>query len=142
MARSMGGKVRPSTLAEWTSRSALLIAFENSPCIDLPGPSIPPAVVMHPTFNWTKLRERHKLDDRGSDSLLEAAMDRFLDRRNIERYRRLRETPNAAERLQIMRSLAEEETKFRLEFRNVDAARDVAAEQVILGRSARGIPSA
>jgi hypothetical protein len=97
---------------------------------------------MHPTFNWTKLRERHKLDDRGSDSLLEAAMDRFLDRRNIERYRRLRETPNAAERLQIMRSLAEEETKFRLEFRNVDAARDVAAEQVILGRSARGIPSA
>jgi hypothetical protein len=41
-----------------------------------------------------------------------------------------------------MRSLAEEEAKFRLEFRNVDAARDAAAEQVILGCSARAIPSA
>ena len=78
----------------------------------------------------------------GSDSLLEAAMDRFLDRPNIERYRRLREAPNAAERLQIMRSLAEEAAKFRLEFRNVDVARDVAAEQVILRRPARAMPSA
>jgi hypothetical protein len=42
-------------------------------------------------------------------------MDRFLDRENIERYRRLRETTNAAERLQIMKLLAEEEAKFKLE---------------------------
>ena len=69
-------------------------------------------------------------------------MDRFLDRQNIERYRRLRETPNAAERLQIMRSLAEEEAKFRLEFQNVDVEGDVGAEQVIRRRPARAIPSA
>jgi len=35
-------------------------------------------------------------------------MDRFMNRQCIERYRRLRETPNAAERLQIMKLLAEE----------------------------------
>jgi hypothetical protein len=40
-------------------------------------------------------------------------MDRFTDRHNVELYRRLRETPNADERLQIMKLLAEE---FRLEF--------------------------
>jgi hypothetical protein len=43
-------------------------------------------------------------------------MDRFLDRQNIELYRRLRETPSAAERQQIMKLLAEGETKFKLEF--------------------------
>jgi hypothetical protein len=45
-------------------------------------------------------------------------MDRFIDRENIERYRRLRETPNAAERLQIMKLLAEERAKFKLELQN------------------------
>ena len=53
-------------------------------------------------------------------------MDRFVNRQNIERYRRLKETPNAAERLQIMKLLAAEEAKFRLEFRNVDLARSLA----------------
>jgi hypothetical protein len=47
-------------------------------------------------------------------------MDRFLDRENIERYRRLRETTSAAERLRIMKSLAEERAKFKLELRNTD----------------------
>jgi hypothetical protein len=47
-------------------------------------------------------------------------MDRFMDRENIERYRRLRETPNAAERLQIMKLLAEERAKFKLELQNRD----------------------
>jgi hypothetical protein len=42
-------------------------------------------------------------------------MDRFLNRQNIERYRRLRETPSADERLQIMKLLAEEGAKFKLE---------------------------
>jgi hypothetical protein len=45
----------------------------------------------------------------------EAAMDRFVNRQNIERYRRLAvETTNATERLQIMNLLAEEEAKFKL----------------------------
>jgi hypothetical protein len=44
-------------------------------------------------------------------------MDRFLDRQNIELYRRLRETPDAAERLHIMKLLAEEEAKFKLDLR-------------------------
>jgi hypothetical protein len=35
-------------------------------------------------------------------------MDRFVNRQNVERYLRLRETPNAAERLQIMKLFAEE----------------------------------
>ena len=48
---------------------------------------------------------------------MEAAMDRFLDRQNIELYRRLRETPDAAERLHIMKLLAEEEAKFKLDLR-------------------------
>jgi hypothetical protein len=43
-----------------------------------------------------------------------------MDRENIERYRRLRETPNAAERLQIMKLLAEERAKFKLELQNRD----------------------
>ena len=43
-------------------------------------------------------------------------MDRFVNRQNIERYRRLAiETTNATERLQIMKLLAEEEAKFKLE---------------------------
>jgi hypothetical protein len=50
-------------------------------------------------------------------------MDRFTSRQNIERYRRLRETPNAAERLQIMKLLAEEKANFNLELRNVDHTR-------------------
>jgi hypothetical protein len=47
-------------------------------------------------------------------------MDRFMDRQNVELYRRLRETPNADERLQIIELLAEE---FKLEFPNVDLPR-------------------
>jgi hypothetical protein len=74
---------------------------------------------MHSTFNWTKLLERQRLIG-GSDSLMEAAMDRFLDRQNIELYRRLRETPSAAERQQIMKLLAEEESKFKLELRRAE----------------------
>jgi hypothetical protein len=50
-------------------------------------------------------------------------MDRFVSRQNIERYRRLRETPTAAERSQIMKSLSEEKAKFNLECRLVDSAR-------------------
>jgi hypothetical protein len=45
-------------------------------------------------------------------------MDRFMDRQNVELYRRLRETRNADERLQIMKLLAEEKAKFKLEFQN------------------------
>jgi hypothetical protein len=45
-------------------------------------------------------------------------MDRFLNQRNIERYRKLIEARNAAERLQIMKLLAEEKAKFKLELRN------------------------
>jgi hypothetical protein len=52
-------------------------------------------------------------------------MDRFMDRQNVELYRRLRETPNADERLQIMKLLAEE---FRLAFQNVDLARGSGVE--------------
>lgn len=45
-------------------------------------------------------------------------MDRFVNRQNIERYRRLAiETTNATERLQIMKLLAEEEAKFMLDLR-------------------------
>jgi hypothetical protein len=45
-------------------------------------------------------------------------MDRFVNRQNIERYRRLaNEATNATERLQILKLLAEEEAKFRLEFK-------------------------
>jgi hypothetical protein len=49
-------------------------------------------------------------------------MDRFMSRQNIERYRRLRETPTVAERLQIMKSLAEEKAKFNIECRPVGSA--------------------
>jgi hypothetical protein len=44
------------------------------------------------------------------------AMDRFVNRENIDRYRRLaNESTDAAERLQLMKLLAEEEAKFKLE---------------------------
>jgi hypothetical protein len=55
-------------------------------------------------------------------------MNRFMDRRNVELYRRLRETPNPEERLQIMKLLAEEEINFKLEFQNVDLARGSRVE--------------
>src|SRR5260370_15091313 len=42
----------------------------------------------------------------GVDSSLEAAVDRFVNRANIDRYRKLREARNAAERRKIMRPLA------------------------------------
>ena len=47
----------------------------------------------------------------GPVGLLEAAMDRFLNQQNIERYRKLREARNASERLQVMKLLAEEKAK-------------------------------
>jgi hypothetical protein len=51
-----------------------------------------------------------------SDSLWEAAMDRFVNRQNIERYRRLAdETTSTIERLRIMKLLAEERAVFKLE---------------------------
>jgi hypothetical protein len=49
-------------------------------------------------------------------------MDRFLSGQNIERYRKLRQTRNAAERRQIMKLLAEEKAKFTLELRTVSLA--------------------
>jgi hypothetical protein len=55
-------------------------------------------------------------------------MDRFLNPQNIERYRRLRETRSAAERLQILKSLAEEEAKFKLELGNLE--REALPDQV------------
>jgi hypothetical protein len=46
------------------------------------------------------------------------AMDRFVSRENIERYRRLaNESANDSERIQILKLLAEEEAKFRVELR-------------------------
>jgi hypothetical protein len=50
-------------------------------------------------------------------------MDRFVTRQNIERYRKLIEARSAAERRQILKSLAEERAKFKLEFRSVDPPR-------------------
>jgi hypothetical protein len=42
-------------------------------------------------------------------------MERFINRQNINRYRRLAsETTNATERQQILRLLANEEAKFKL----------------------------
>ena len=44
------------------------------------------------------------------------AMDRFVSRENIKRYRHLAsESTDAAERSKIMKLLADEETKFKLE---------------------------
>ena len=43
-------------------------------------------------------------------------MERFINRQNINRYRRLAsETTNATERQQILRLLADEEAKFKLD---------------------------
>ena len=47
-----------------------------------------------------------------------------MDKQNIERYRKPRETRNAAERRQIVKLLAEEKAKFKLELRNVDLTRE------------------
>jgi hypothetical protein len=47
-------------------------------------------------------------------------MDRFVNRQNVERYRRLREARNAAERRHIMELLAKERAEFKLELRCVD----------------------
>ena len=45
-------------------------------------------------------------------------MDSFVSRENIRRYRKLAsESTDATERSQIMKMLAEEETKFKLELR-------------------------
>jgi hypothetical protein len=45
-------------------------------------------------------------------------MDRFLNRENIKRYRRLAsEFTDDAERLQILKLMAEEEARFKLELR-------------------------
>jgi hypothetical protein len=53
-------------------------------------------------------------------------MDRFVTRENIERYRKLAgESTDSAERSRIMKLLAEEETKFKLELRR----RGVASER-------------
>jgi hypothetical protein len=57
-------------------------------------------------------------------------MDRFVNRQNIERYRRLAgETTNATERLRVIKLLAEERAKFKLEFkvRNAMARRGMAS---------------
>ena len=44
------------------------------------------------------------------------AMDRFVSRENIKRYRHLAsESTDAAERTKIMKLLADEEAKFKLE---------------------------
>jgi hypothetical protein len=46
-------------------------------------------------------------------------MDSFVSRENIRRYRKLAsESTDATERSQIMKLLAEEETKFKLELRH------------------------
>jgi coproporphyrinogen III oxidase-like Fe-S oxidoreductase len=45
-------------------------------------------------------------------------MDRFVNRQNIERYRRLAdETTNPTERLRVIKLLAEERAKFKLELK-------------------------
>ena len=54
-------------------------------------------------------------------------MDRFVNRKNIERFRKLaNETTSATERLQVMKLLAEEEAKFKLEVRTAMVRRGVA----------------
>jgi hypothetical protein len=45
-------------------------------------------------------------------------MDRFVNRQNIERYRRLaEETTDATERLRVIKLMAEEWANFELEFK-------------------------
>jgi len=47
---------------------------------------------------------------------LGAAIDRFVNQENIKRYRKLAgESTNATERLRIMKLLAEEEAKFKVD---------------------------
>jgi hypothetical protein len=53
-------------------------------------------------------------------------MDRFVNRQNVERYRRLKEARNAAERRQIMKLLAEEMAKFKREFQEHRGDRSAA----------------
>jgi len=62
-------------------------------------------------------------------------MDRFVNRQNIERYRRLAiETTTATERLQIMKLLAEEEAKFQLELRTEMVRRGAATGSSVTER--------
>jgi RNA 3'-terminal phosphate cyclase len=50
-------------------------------------------------------------------------VDRFVNRENIKRYRKLAsESTNATERLRIMTLLAEEEAKFKLELNHRGSA--------------------
>jgi hypothetical protein len=50
-------------------------------------------------------------------------MDRFVNRENIKRYRKLAsESTSASERLRIMTLLAEEEAKFKLELNHRGSA--------------------
>jgi hypothetical protein len=56
-----------------------------------------------------------------SDSLQKAAMDGFVSRESIRRYRKLASEPtDAAERSRIMKLLAEEEAKFKSELSRSD----------------------
>ena len=58
-----------------------------------------------------------------SDSLQEAAMDNFVSRENIKRYRKLAsESTDPAQRSRIMNLLAEEEAKLKLETSRSDDA--------------------
>ena len=55
-------------------------------------------------------------------------MDRFVDRQSIERYRKLaNSTTSTTEWLQVMKLLADEEAKFRLEVRAAMARRGPSA---------------
>jgi hypothetical protein len=52
-------------------------------------------------------------------------MDRFVNRQSIERYRKLaNSTTSATEWLQVMKLLADEEAKFRLDVRAAMVRRD------------------
>ena len=55
------------------------------------------------------------------------AMDKFVSRENIERYRRLsQKTTGTDERLRILKLLAEEEARFKLE---LSGKGDIAATE-------------
>ena len=66
-------------------------------------------------FRWSD-----PLRSRGSIAFWRLQVDRFVNEKNIERYRRLREARDDAERREILKSLAEEQARFKLEFRSVD----------------------
>jgi hypothetical protein len=53
--------------------------------------------------------------------------DRFVAANNIERYRKLREARDNAERRAILKSLAPEEATFKLEFQPTDPSRNLIA---------------